>query len=78
MLVKAGSAVDDFIAQILPFVEKGDIIIDGGNSEYLDTQVQLRGVASFQNSICISLIALFKSKLLVFDNLFSISRNSFR
>ncbi len=39
MLVKAGSAVDAFIDQIVPFVEKGDIIIDGGNSEYLDTQV---------------------------------------
>ena len=39
MLVKAGPAVDAFIEQVLPFVEKGDIIIDGGNSEYLDTQV---------------------------------------
>ena len=39
MLVKAGSAVDAFIDQIVPFVEAGDIIIDGGNSEYLDTQV---------------------------------------
>lgn len=34
----AGSAVDDFIKQLLPFLEKGDIIIDGGNSEYQDTQ----------------------------------------
>ena len=42
MLVKAGSAVDAFIEQIIPFVEKGDIIIDGGNSEYLDTQVFTR------------------------------------
>src|SRR5262250_3228729 len=32
MLVKAGAAVDDFIAQLLPHLEKGDIIIDGGNS----------------------------------------------
>ena len=39
MLVKAGPAVDAFIEQVLPYVEKGDIIIDGGNSEYLDTQV---------------------------------------
>lgn len=29
--------MDDFIDQILPFMEKGDIIIDGGNSEYQDT-----------------------------------------
>ena len=37
MLVKAGSAVDDFIAQIVPHLEKGDIIIDGGNSLYTDS-----------------------------------------
>ena len=39
MLVKAGSAVDAFIDKLVPLLEKGDIIIDGGNSEYLDTQV---------------------------------------
>ncbi|KAG5639368.1 6-phosphogluconate dehydrogenase, decarboxylating [Sphagnurus paluster] len=37
LLVKAGSAVDDFIAQLVPFLEKGDIIIDGGNSHYPDS-----------------------------------------
>ncbi|KAI8904348.1 6-phosphogluconate dehydrogenase [Gorgonomyces haynaldii] len=37
MLVKAGQAVDDFIAQIVPFLEPGDIIIDGGNSHFPDT-----------------------------------------
>jgi len=37
MLVKAGQAVDDFIEQILPYLEKGDIIIDGGNSLFGDT-----------------------------------------
>lgn len=37
-MVKAGSAVDDFIDQIKPHLEKGDIIIDGGNSHYPDTQ----------------------------------------
>jgi len=37
LLVKAGKPVDDFIEQILPHLEKGDIIIDGGNSEYQDT-----------------------------------------
>jgi 6-phosphogluconate dehydrogenase len=37
MLVKAGAAVDEFIEQLLPFLEKGDIIIDGGNSLYDDT-----------------------------------------
>jgi 6-phosphogluconate dehydrogenase len=37
LLVKAGSAVDDFITQLSPHLEKGDIIIDGGNSHYPDT-----------------------------------------
>ncbi|CAD5115893.1 DgyrCDS4828 [Dimorphilus gyrociliatus] len=37
LLVKAGSAVDDFIDNLLPLLEKGDIIIDGGNSEYNDS-----------------------------------------
>jgi len=37
VMVKAGQAVDDFIDQVLPFLEKGDIIIDGGNSHFPDT-----------------------------------------
>jgi 6-phosphogluconate dehydrogenase len=37
MLVKAGPAVDDLIEQLLPHLEKGDIIIDGGNSHFTDT-----------------------------------------
>ncbi|VDK46050.1 unnamed protein product [Anisakis simplex] len=37
LLVKAGSAVDSMIEKMLPYLEKGDIIIDAGNSEYTDT-----------------------------------------
>lgn len=37
MLVKAGSPVDDLIEQIIPHLEPGDIIIDGGNSHFPDT-----------------------------------------
>ena len=37
LLVQAGPAVDDFIGQLIPLLEKGDIIIDGGNSNYNDT-----------------------------------------
>ena len=37
MLVQAGPAVDGFIEQLIPLLEKGDIIIDGGNSNYGDT-----------------------------------------
>lgn len=37
MLVKAGQPVDDFIEQLVPHLESGDIIIDGGNSLFEDT-----------------------------------------
>uniref|UniRef100_A0A060T803 6-phosphogluconate dehydrogenase, decarboxylating n=1 Tax=Blastobotrys adeninivorans TaxID=409370 RepID=A0A060T803_BLAAD len=37
LLVKAGAAVDQFIDQLLPHLEKGDIIIDGGNSYFPDS-----------------------------------------
>jgi 6-phosphogluconate dehydrogenase len=37
MMVKAGAAVDGFIGQILPHLEAGDILIDGGNTHYPDT-----------------------------------------
>ncbi|MDF2190880.1 NADP-dependent phosphogluconate dehydrogenase [Paraflavitalea sp. CAU 1676] len=37
MLVPAGKPVDDVIESLLPLVQKGDIIIDGGNSHYTDT-----------------------------------------
>lgn len=37
MMVKAGQAVDDLIEQLLPHLEEGDILIDGGNSNFPDT-----------------------------------------
>jgi 6-phosphogluconate dehydrogenase len=37
LLVKAGPAVDNFISQLEPHLEKGDIVIDGGNSHYPDS-----------------------------------------
>jgi 6-phosphogluconate dehydrogenase len=37
MLVPAGKPVDDVIASLMPLLEKGDIVIDGGNSFYKDT-----------------------------------------
>ncbi|WP_207511384.1 NADP-dependent phosphogluconate dehydrogenase [Longitalea luteola] len=45
MLVPAGKPVDDVIESLLPLVQQGDIIIDGGNSHYTDT---LRRVAYLQ------------------------------
>ena len=37
MMVKAGAAVDDLIEQVIPYLEAGDILIDGGNSHFPDT-----------------------------------------
>jgi 6-phosphogluconate dehydrogenase len=37
LLVKAGQPVDDFIEKLIPHLESGDIIIDGGNSHFPDT-----------------------------------------
>lgn len=37
VLVKAGTAVDEVIERLIPFLEADDIIIDGGNSHYRDT-----------------------------------------
>lgn len=37
MMVKAGQPVDDLIDQLIPLLESGDVIIDGGNSHYPDT-----------------------------------------
>src|ERR1700675_3696267 len=38
MMVKAGQPVDSVIGQLAPLLEKGDVIIDGGNSLFTDTQ----------------------------------------
>ncbi|KAM3717218.1 6-phosphogluconate dehydrogenase, decarboxylating [Dirofilaria immitis] len=49
LMVKAGQPVDAMISNILPFLDKDDIIIDGGNSEYTDTsrrctELQQKGI----------------------------------
>jgi 6-phosphogluconate dehydrogenase len=46
MLVKAGAAVDEFIEHLLPLLEPGDIIIDGGNSLFEDTNRRVKYVES--------------------------------
>ena len=38
MLVPAGKIVDSVIEELLPLLDKGDIIIDGGNSHFTDTE----------------------------------------
>lgn len=36
-MVRAGSAVDELMEQLFPHLSEGDILIDGGNSNYEDT-----------------------------------------
>src|ERR1041385_2659420 len=46
LMVKAGKAVDEFIEHLLPHLEPGDIIIDGGNSLFEDTTRRVKYVES--------------------------------
>lgn len=41
LMIKAGRAVDDMIAEILPYLELGDLIVDSGNSHFADTARRL-------------------------------------
>lgn len=44
MLVKAGPAVDELIEQLLPHLEPGDVIIDGGNEHYTNTERRTQSI----------------------------------
>ena len=46
MMVKAGRAVDELIEQLIPLLDEGDILIDGGNSHYPDTMRRTEYVES--------------------------------
>jgi 6-phosphogluconate dehydrogenase len=46
IMVKAGDVVDHTIEQLLPYLEKGDIIIDGGNSLYTDSNRRTKDLAA--------------------------------
>jgi 6-phosphogluconate dehydrogenase len=45
MLVPAGKPVDDVLGELIPLLDKDDIIIDGGNSHYTDTLRRLQSMA---------------------------------
>src|ERR1044071_3376618 len=45
ILVKAGAAVDAVIDQLVPLLEQGDIVIDGGNSHFPDTERRFKKLA---------------------------------
>lgn len=46
IMVKAGKPIDDVIGELLPHLEAGDIIVDGGNSLYSDTRRRERDLAA--------------------------------
>lgn len=46
MMVKAGPAVDDLIETLIPLLSPGDILIDGGNTFYADTERRTKYVES--------------------------------
>jgi 6-phosphogluconate dehydrogenase len=46
LMVPSGDPVDETIAKLEPFMEKGDIIIDGGNSNYKDSQRRAKAEAA--------------------------------
>ncbi len=46
MMVKAGDTVDQMIDHVVPFLEKGDIIIDGGNSHFPDSNRRTKDLAA--------------------------------
>lgn len=48
IMVKAGQPIDDVIAELLPHLSPGDILIDGGNSHYSDTQRRFTELAAKQ------------------------------
>jgi len=46
LMVKAGPAVDDLIEQLIPMLSPGDILIDGGNTHFADTERRTQYVES--------------------------------
>jgi len=46
MMVKAGAATDAVINQISPFLEEGDLLIDGGNAHFMDTERRVKELES--------------------------------
>ncbi|MFA6798254.1 MAG: NAD(P)-binding domain-containing protein, partial [Bacteroidales bacterium] len=44
LMIKAGEPVDEMIRQLVPLLSRGDVIIDGGNSNFSDTTRRMREV----------------------------------
>ena len=64
VMIKAGDGIDDIIQQLLALLEKDDIILDGGNSHYKDSQSRFerldeKGI-SFRNKFFVCLFFVFR------------------
>ena len=46
IMVPAGAAVDEVVGSLVPFLDKGDLIIDAGNSYYKDTERRAENLAA--------------------------------
>ncbi len=46
LMIKAGGAVDDLIERLIPLLDAGDVIIDGGNTHFADTERRTKYVES--------------------------------
>ncbi len=46
LMIKAGPAVDEFIERLIPLLSPGDVLIDGGNTHFADTERRTRHVES--------------------------------
>ena len=44
LMVKAGAPVDELMAQLIPYLSPGDVIIDGGNSDFHDTERRVKEI----------------------------------
>jgi 6-phosphogluconate dehydrogenase len=65
LMVKAGDVVDGFINDLVPLLEKGDIIIDGGNSLYTDSNRRTKDLVGLFTFflLYIFFISLFFSRI---------------
>jgi 6-phosphogluconate dehydrogenase len=47
LMVNAGESTDDIIQQLIPLLQPGDIVIDGGNAHYLDTEKRIKQLGTY-------------------------------
>ena len=47
MMIKAGQALEEVVKGLLPFLNEGDVLIDGGNSHYIDTEKRVQKLKKY-------------------------------